>query len=102
MHKPITKRQILDSSKVIKFTDINFKFDKKWGNFFQGGRKRCGKRRNCSLRAISPFPAEFKKNLVRQAQTSGMCEKGLYPLFEENGTYEAQFSSLKFETAAVA
>ena len=25
------------------------------------GRKHCGKRRNCSLRAISPFPALFSK-----------------------------------------
>ena len=30
---------------------------------FQTGRKHCGKRRNCSLRAISPFPAEFSKDL---------------------------------------
>ena len=27
------------------------------------GRKRCGKRRNCSLRAISPFPTVFSKGL---------------------------------------
>ena len=26
-------------------------------------RKHCGKRRNCSLRAISPFPAVFSKDL---------------------------------------
>ena len=25
------------------------------------GRKHCGKRRNCSLRAISPFPTVFSK-----------------------------------------
>ena len=27
------------------------------------GRKHCGKRRNCSLRAISPFPTVFSKGL---------------------------------------
>ena len=27
------------------------------------GRKHCGKRRNCSLRAISPFPTVFSKRL---------------------------------------
>ena len=29
----------------------------------QTGRKHCGKRRNCSLRAISPFPTVFSKDL---------------------------------------
>ena len=29
----------------------------------QMGRKHCGKRRNCSLRAISPFPIVFSKGL---------------------------------------
>ena len=28
------------------------------------GRKHCGKRRNCSLRAISPFPTVFSKAFV--------------------------------------
>ena len=27
------------------------------------GRKHCGKRRNCLLRAISPFPTVFSKGL---------------------------------------
>ena len=35
----------------------------KWQKTFQMGRKYCGKRRNCSLRAISPFPAVFSKDL---------------------------------------
>ena len=29
----------------------------------QTGRKHCGKRRNCSLQAISPFPTVFSKDL---------------------------------------
>ena len=28
------------------------------------GRKHCGKRRNCLLRAISPFPTVFSKGLI--------------------------------------
>ena len=32
-------------------------------NVLQKGRKRCGKRRNCSLRAISPFPTVFSNDL---------------------------------------
>ena len=30
-------------------------------------RKHCGKRRNCSLRAISPFPTVFSKGLFPRA-----------------------------------
>ena len=30
---------------------------------FRKGRKHCRKRRNCSLRAISPFPTVFSKRL---------------------------------------
>ena len=62
MDLPITRRQILDSSKLKKFANDNFKFDK-------NGRKlsiqvvNTGKMRNCSLRAISPFPTVFSKGL---------------------------------------
>ena len=34
-----------------------------WQKVLQMGRKHCGKRRNCSLRAISPFPTVFSKDL---------------------------------------
>ena len=33
----------------------------KWQKVIQMGRKHCGKRRNCSLWAISPFPTVFSK-----------------------------------------
>ena len=54
--------QILDSSELKEFADNNFKFD-------ENGRKLSkwveitGKRRNCSLQAISPFPTVFSKGL---------------------------------------
>ena len=38
-----------------------FKICRKWQKVIQTGRKHCGKRRNCSLRAISPFPTVFSK-----------------------------------------
>ena len=33
----------------------------KWQKLIQTGRKHCGKRRNCTLLAISPFPTVFQK-----------------------------------------
>ena len=46
------------------------------------GRKHCGKRRNCSLRAISPFPTVFFKRLVSKGrQNVSLCENGLSFLF---------------------
>ena len=40
-----------------------FQIRGKWQKVIQTGRKHCGKRRNCSLRAISPFPLVFSKGL---------------------------------------
>ena len=61
---PITRRQILDSSKLKEFADDYSKFNKKWQKAIQTGSKHCGKRRNCSLWAISPFPTVFSKGLL--------------------------------------
>ena len=42
------------------------------------GRKHCGKRRNCSLRAISPFPTVFSKDLYcRHIKNQRLSGKGL-------------------------
>ena len=50
----------------------------KWQQIFQKGRKRCGKRRNCSLRAISSFPAVFFDRLILQTRKNqGLFGKGL-------------------------
>ena len=41
-------------------------------------RKHCGKRRNCSLQAISPLPTVFSKDLYfRHIKTRACFEKGL-------------------------
>ena len=50
----------LDSSKPKEFADYNIKFDEDGGKFYKTGQK--GK--NCSLRAIPPFPPTFSKKLV--------------------------------------
>ena len=40
-------------------------------------RKHCGKRRNCSLRATSPFPTAFSKRLLQTRENQGLFWKGL-------------------------
>ena len=51
----------------------------KWRKVIQTGRKHCGKRRNCSLRAISPFPTVFSTGLfprgVKQKSVTVMWRK---------------------------
>ena len=42
----------------------------------QMGRKHCGKRRNCSLRAVSPFPSVFKR-LLQTRKNQGLFGKWL-------------------------
>ena len=72
-----------------EFADDNFKFDKndrKYNKRVENivgkgeiARKHCGKRRNCSLRAISPFPTVFSKDLYsRHVKTMACLGKGYY------------------------
>ena len=44
-----------------------FQIWRKWKNGIQTGRKHRGKRRNCLLRAISPFPTVFQKACFPEA-----------------------------------
>ena len=49
----------------------------KWQKALKMGRKHCGKRRNCSLRAISPFPTVFSKDLYcKHVKTRACLGKG--------------------------
>ena len=48
----------------------------KWQKDLQMGRKHCRKRRNCSLRAISPFPSVFKILLLQTCKNQGLFGKG--------------------------
>ena len=68
----------LFSSKLKEFADDNFKFGEKWKQSIQTGRKHCGKRRNCSLQAISSFPTVFTKGLFpRGVKKVSLCGNGL-------------------------
>ena len=40
-------------------------------------RKPCGKRRNCSLQAKSPFPTMFSKAILLLSQNEYLQSKGL-------------------------
>ena len=70
--------QILDSSKLKEFADGDFKFDKHGRKFSKKGTKHCGKRRNGSLRAISPYPTVFSEDLYyrRHIKTRACLGKG--------------------------
>ena len=46
---------------------------RKWQKVIQTGRKHCGKRRNCSLWAISPFPTVFSKGLFPRGVKGRHC-----------------------------
>ena len=53
----------LHSAKLKGFADNNFKFVENGGKFSERVENTVGKRRNCSLQAISPFPTGFSKEL---------------------------------------
>ena len=44
------------------------------------GRKHCGKRQNCSFRAIPPFPQCFQKNLYNRHLKPGLVWKSVKTL----------------------
>ena len=76
---PITRRQILDSSKLKEFADNNFKFDENGRKLSKWVENTVGKgeiARNCLLRAISPFPTVFSIGLfprgVKRCHCMGM------------------------------
>ena len=56
-HYQTTNFRLFQTERVCR---PQFEIGRKWQKVIQTGRKRCGKRRNCSLRAISPFPSVFK------------------------------------------
>ena len=48
------------------------------------GRKHCGKRRNCSLRAIFPFPTVFSKDILQTCKNQGLFGNGLMLMLEQH------------------
>ena len=67
-----------------EFADDNFIFiksDKKRQKVLHAGRKHCGKRRNCSLQAISPFfHSVFKRFVLQTSKNQGLFGKGFNTL----------------------
>ena len=58
-----------------EFAD-KFSFDESGSHLLKWVENTVGKRRNCSLRAISPFPTVFSKNLFsRQIKTGLVWER---------------------------
>ena len=48
-----------------------------WQKVLRMYRKHCGKKRNCSLRAISLFPTVFKRRVPQTCKNQGLFWKGL-------------------------
>ena len=57
-HYQTTNFRLFQAERVCR---RQFQIWQKWQKVIQMGRKHCGKRRNCLLRAISPFPSVFKR-----------------------------------------
>ena len=55
--------RVLNLYSTTNFADDNFKKLMKMVEVVNKDRKNCGKRRNCLLREISPFPTMFSKDL---------------------------------------
>ena len=72
------KRQLLHSSRRNEFADDNdFKFYENGITFSKRLENTVGKRKKCSLRAISPFPTVFSKGLYqRHVKTMDCMGKG--------------------------
>ena len=65
----------------------------KYQKVLQTGRKHCGKRSNCSLRAISPFPTVFKKKVYYVHEK--IKKKGGGLVWEEVNCQDISFMQLK-------
>ena len=72
-HYQTTNFRLFQTERVCR---RQFQIWRKWQKDIQTGRKHCGKRRNCLLRAISPFPTVFSKGLfprgVKRCHCVGM------------------------------
>ena len=72
-HYQTTNFRLFQTERVCR---RQFRIWQKWQIVIQTNRKHCGKRRNCSLRAIAPFPTVFSKGLfprgVKRCHCVGM------------------------------
>ena len=72
-HYQMTYIRLFQTERVCR---RQFQIWRKWKKVIETGRKHCGKRWNCLLRAISPFPTVFLKDLfprdVKRCHCMGM------------------------------
>ena len=69
-HYQTTNFRLFQTEKVCR---RQFYIKRKWQKVIQMGRKHCGKRKNCSLRAISPFRTVFSKGLFPMGDKRCHC-----------------------------
>ena len=81
-------------SQTERFCRRQFQIGWKWQKVCLTGWKHCGKRRNCSLRAISAFPTVFFNRLILETyRNEGLIGKG----FNIHKTCSHNFN-LQFDT----
>ena len=68
---------VLGSSSSVANQDMIAKIKMNGDRIICLSRKLCGKRRNCSLQAISPFPQCFQKQFVDDVVDKNLWSKGL-------------------------
>ena len=73
----LSQIQVFDNSKMKEFAEDNSKFDENGRKFSKQVENTVGKSRNCSSRAISPFPTVLLKALnCRPDKTRACLGKG--------------------------
>ena len=87
------KQQNLNFSNLKEFADYNFKFDV---NGWKVSKlvENTGKRRNCSLWAISPFPTVFLKDLYNRQVKTRACLGKVYRVIAKGQQKSRQSDSL--------
>ena len=74
---PITRRQILDSSKLKEFADNNFKFDENGSKLSKRVENIVGKGEIARYEQFLLFPQCFKRMISQGHQNVSFCGNGL-------------------------
>ena len=95
---PFPSKQILDFTQTKRVCGRQFYFHVNGGKFSIWGRKRWGKRRNCPLQAISPFPSVFERHVLQTHNNKSLFGKGLnHHLLCTTPTSNSKFSDKTFD-----
>ena len=87
---PITRRQILDSSKLKETADDNFKFDEHLRNLSKRVENTVGKGEIARYEQFLLFPQCFQKAFSQGHQKVSLCGNGLYTWPEFPPTYRVR------------